>query len=69
MELLVAGVAKFEMCVVIHFLHAEGQLAIEILLNWSLKILNEMPPPEYELGWTAFLATGTPQKWISRGND
>ncbi len=67
-ELPVAGVAKFEMCVVIHFLHADGQPAIGILLNWSLKIQNEMPIPfEYELGWTAFLASGIPQKWISRG--
>ncbi len=24
-------------------------------------------PFEYELGWTAFLASGTPEKWISRG--
>ncbi len=24
-------------------------------------------PFEYELGWIAFLASGTPQKWISRG--
>ncbi len=44
-ELPVAGAAKFEMWVKIHFLHAEGQLAIRILLNWSLIIQNEMPPP------------------------
>ncbi len=43
-ELLVAGAAKFEMCVVISFLHAEGQPAIEIISN-SLKIQNKMPPP------------------------
>ncbi len=50
-ELLVAGVAKFEMCVVIRFLHAEGQPAIGILSNWSLKIQKEMAPPlENELG-------------------
>ncbi len=44
-ELPVADVAKFEMCVVIRFLHAEGQPDIKILSNWSLKIQNEMPPP------------------------
>ncbi len=67
-ELPVAGAAKFEVFVVICFLHAEGQPAIGILLNWSLKIKNEMPLPfEYELGWTAFLAFGTPPKWISGG--
>ncbi len=68
MGLPVAGAAIFETCVVIHFLHAEFQPAIGILWNWSLKIRNEMPPFsfEYELGWTAFLASGTPQKWISR---
>ncbi len=39
-----------------------------ILSNWSLKIQNGMPLPfEYELGWTVFLAFGTPQKWILRG--
>ncbi len=43
-ELPVAGAAKFEMCVVIRFLHAEGQPVIGILSNWSLKIKNEMPP-------------------------
>ncbi len=38
--------------------------------NWTPKIQNGMPLPfEYELGWTAFLASGTPQKWISRGKD
>ncbi len=32
-ELSVAGAAKFEMCVVLHFLHAEGKPAIGILSN------------------------------------
>ncbi len=48
-ELPVASAAKFEKCVVIHFLHAEGLRAVGILLNWSLKIQNEMPPPLW--GW------------------
>ncbi len=29
--------------------------------------LDSSLPFEYELDWTAFLASGTPQKWISRG--
>ncbi len=44
-ELPVAGVAKFEICVVIRFLHAEGQPAIGTLSNWSLKIQNGTSPP------------------------
>ncbi len=32
------------MCEVIRFLDAEGQPAIGILSNWSLKIQNDMPP-------------------------
>ncbi len=45
MELPVAGAVKLVMCVVIRFLHAEGQPAIGILSNWSLKIQNEMTLP------------------------
>ncbi len=52
MELPVAGAAKFEICALIHFLHAEGQLAIGILWNWSLKIQNEMPPSPLSMNWT-----------------
>ncbi len=37
-----------------------------ILSDQSLKIQNGMPLTfEYELSWTAFLASGTPQEWIS----
>ncbi len=52
MEFPVAGAAKFEMCVVISFLRAEGQPAVGILLNWLLKIQNKMFPLsfKYELG-------------------
>ncbi len=44
-ELSVPGATKFEMCVVICFLHAECQSAVGILSNWTLNIQNEMPPP------------------------
>ncbi len=44
-ELSVAGATKFGMCVVVRFLHVEGQPAIGILSNWSLKIKNGMRPP------------------------
>ncbi len=60
-ELSVNGAAKFEMCVSIHFLHAEGQPAI-----WnSIQLVTENSkwdapfPFKYELGSTAFLASGT----------
>ncbi len=45
MKLPVAGAARFEMCGVLRFLHAKAQTTIRILLNWSLKIQNELPPP------------------------
>ncbi len=44
------------------------EIWLRISSNWSMKIQNGMPLPfECKLGWTAFLATRTPQKWISRG--
>ncbi len=50
-EFLVAGAAKFEKRVVIRFLPAEGQPAIGILSNWSLKIENEMLPSSLSMNW------------------
>ncbi len=47
----VADAPKFEICVVIHFLHAEGQPAVKILLNWSLKIKNEMSQSPSSMNW------------------
>ncbi len=44
MELPVAGTVKYEMYVVIRFLHAEGQPAVWNSIDWSLKIQDGMPP-------------------------
>ncbi len=50
-ELPIAGAAKFEMCVVIRFLCAEGQPAIWNSINWSLKIQNGVLLSPLSMNW------------------